>query len=688
MKVNDLNLDTKARKGGTLGRGVKTKCVLPTGRNPSEKVPTATSKPLTGKVFYLDLPSNVISEKLEKDIKELGGTVEGFLSKDISYLITNKKEAKFAQALKQISPIPSPDSGNSSPRPSSRRGSNEASSLKAAETSLVSRGKSLVEKAIKEQEIIPKNSILSNALNWGVKILHVEDTKYYIEQKKKQLQLITKAASSAKAVSKGPVIRKPKSGKLKRPFLKVEDSSRHYRPFYLQLTDFPSLNYPISKACCPFDVDKKVNVCQKLKETKRNKTDSERDGEIAVHLNLKEKKKRGYCECCLKKYEDLESHILSEQHKTFSESLHYQVVDDLISGFDYDFVEYSKNRNQTKRIKCSVGILMPATDNRKEEQDVDQTNEHISQTHNSHENMEATEHETKSENPLAGIAASLHKPFSYTELTISFSCPDDTSGLYKRNCTPDSTSIQPVINAVTPLENLPSNAGSRDYIEKLPIPYIDCNQSEKDACENNPEGLNVDWEPHKTCNDLHNCIPASIDNSPHQTHYVDGLSPPAKCFKILNSDLNAEVSLTRTVNDLQSEECTELMQGKMEKTSPTNETNESSVYSSECLPFGKLHRKVKTLARKNRNNKEGLCCRLTNTLSVTEGKDVVLSSPTQSLLALFETSESNSEFFGFTCCLANKPCSIGDNYQECSQGNRMWSLLAHTSSSGSSFAGF
>lgn len=30
-------------------------------------------KPLTGKVFYLDIPSNVISEKLGKDLKELGG---------------------------------------------------------------------------------------------------------------------------------------------------------------------------------------------------------------------------------------------------------------------------------------------------------------------------------------------------------------------------------------------------------------------------------------------------------------------------------------------------------------------------------------------------------------------------------------------------------------------------------------
>lgn len=30
-------------------------------------------KPLWGKVFYIDLPSGALSEKLQKDIKDLGG---------------------------------------------------------------------------------------------------------------------------------------------------------------------------------------------------------------------------------------------------------------------------------------------------------------------------------------------------------------------------------------------------------------------------------------------------------------------------------------------------------------------------------------------------------------------------------------------------------------------------------------
>lgn len=43
-------------------------------------------KPLWGKIFYIDLPSVTISEKLQKDIKDLGG---------VSQNHTLKKKEKF-----------------------------------------------------------------------------------------------------------------------------------------------------------------------------------------------------------------------------------------------------------------------------------------------------------------------------------------------------------------------------------------------------------------------------------------------------------------------------------------------------------------------------------------------------------------------------------------------------------------
>lgn len=45
--------------------------------------------------------------------------VEKFFSKEIKYLVSNKKEARYVQCLRQDSPVPSPDSTQSSPHPRS-----------------------------------------------------------------------------------------------------------------------------------------------------------------------------------------------------------------------------------------------------------------------------------------------------------------------------------------------------------------------------------------------------------------------------------------------------------------------------------------------------------------------------------------------------------------------------------------
>ncbi|KAJ3597608.1 hypothetical protein NHX12_001131 [Muraenolepis orangiensis] len=68
-------------------------------------------KPFAGKVFYLDLPSNRRAEALESDIKLLGGIVEKFFSKEIRYLVSNKREAKYVKCFRRELATPSPDSG-------------------------------------------------------------------------------------------------------------------------------------------------------------------------------------------------------------------------------------------------------------------------------------------------------------------------------------------------------------------------------------------------------------------------------------------------------------------------------------------------------------------------------------------------------------------------------------------------
>ncbi|KAL7840310.1 hypothetical protein AOLI_G00256330 [Acnodon oligacanthus] len=318
-------------------------------------------KPFTGRVFYLDLPCNKRSQNLESDIKSLGGTVEKFFSKEIRYLVSNKPEARHVQRLVQDTPVPSPDSGLSSPYPASKRDSHghRGSSQGPTDTVVVSRGKSLVEKVVKEQERVQINRILANALEWGVKILYIDDVLSYIDKKKTKLSKESTARPTVKTAAQPdpperPVFQKCSAGRISRPFVKVEDSSRHYRPIYLPMVNMPVCNFKSAAPCSPFLVDENDNDAPR-KKTKVH--GSERDRGVKGRKDRrrghegKGRRKGGYCECCLVKYDNLKAHLQGEQHQAFSKSEEYLVVDRVISGLTCDLLQIS---TQTKRVKCSV----------------------------------------------------------------------------------------------------------------------------------------------------------------------------------------------------------------------------------------------------------------------------------------------------------------------------------------------
>ncbi|KAJ8353936.1 hypothetical protein SKAU_G00215030 [Synaphobranchus kaupii] len=339
------------------------------------------NKPLIGKGFYLDLPFNKKTETLEKDIKILGGTVEKFFSKDIKYLVSNQKEARYVQSLGQNSPVPSPaDSGHSSPHPSSRRGSHKGSSQGPLDAVITSRGKSLVEKVIKEQERNQINRILSNALDWGIKILYIDDVIAYIEKKKrvvnaKQQNNVPVVNKMAKTRStEKPALQKfdvfPTGGRIRKPFVKVEDCSRHYRPIYLPIPHLPQLSLTSVHPCSPFLVveNGKDSPGKKPKEH-RNRGQKAAVSEASrppkaksKALDARVKKRGGYCECCVIKYENVKAHLNSEQHKAFSKSDEYHVVDQVISQLACRFAEI---RQQLKRPKCSLSSVVYTSGSRR-----------------------------------------------------------------------------------------------------------------------------------------------------------------------------------------------------------------------------------------------------------------------------------------------------------------------------------
>lgn len=323
---------------------------------------SAQIKPFAGKVFYLDLPSNRVAERLESNIKELGGTVEKFFSKEIKYLVSNKREARYVQCLRQDSPVPSPDSGQSSPRPRSnphRPGSHgdniKSRSQGQTDTCVTSRGKSLVERVVKEQKRVQMNKILSNALEWGVKILYIDDVISYVQKKKKVTSSQCPAPTAVRANVKTESAAKQsfqrsRGGRICKPFIKVEDSSRHYRPIYVTMPNMPEFNLKTAPPCSPFWVEDKDPAGNKQRGHRGAKASASEERGHCRKKN-RDKKRGGYCECCMIKYENLTTHLQSERHKTFSKSEEYSVVDRLVSTLHCNFVHL---RTQVKRQKCSL----------------------------------------------------------------------------------------------------------------------------------------------------------------------------------------------------------------------------------------------------------------------------------------------------------------------------------------------
>ncbi|XP_010785352.1 protein DBF4 homolog A [Notothenia coriiceps] len=341
----------------------------------SQAKPTCVSspapvKPFAGKVFYLDLPSNRKAEKLEGDIKDLGGTVEKFFSKEIRYLVSNKREARYVHCLRKDPPVPSPGSGPSSPQPAPQQQQPAAWGQHEEQVSgpngfceftffIPSRGKSLVERVVKEQERVKMNKILSNALEWGVKIVYIDAIVAYIQKKQKncsrQCPATTAAKTSVKAGSAAKQgFQKCKAGRISKPFVKVEDSSRHYRPISLTMPNMPVFNLKTLPPCSPFFVHDKVNPGIKQPGHRGVKASASEE-RANVRKKNRDKKRGGYCECCLIKYENVSMHLKSERHKDFSKSDEYLVVDQLVSTLHFNFLHI---KSQVKRLKCSVSSVL------------------------------------------------------------------------------------------------------------------------------------------------------------------------------------------------------------------------------------------------------------------------------------------------------------------------------------------
>ncbi|XP_063485240.1 protein DBF4 homolog B isoform X8 [Symphalangus syndactylus] len=265
--------------------------------------PGAGKHPFSGKSFYLDLPAGKNLQFLTGAIQQLGGVIEGFLSKEVSYIVSSRREVKAESSGTSHRGCPSPSPSKVRVETSAMvdpKGSHPRPSQKPVDSVPLSRGKELLQKAIRNQGSISgggsggSSSLLTNARSWGVRILHVDEMMMHVQQLS-LASLCVKKQEPKKPEGTCPAAesRTRKVARLKAPFLKIEDESRESK-------------------------------------------DGEPNPQSAARTMPRRKK--GYCECCQEAFEELHVHLQSAQHQSFALEAHlYAEVDRIIAQLSHSF---------------------------------------------------------------------------------------------------------------------------------------------------------------------------------------------------------------------------------------------------------------------------------------------------------------------------------------------------------------
>ncbi|XP_065603771.1 protein DBF4 homolog B [Cyrtonyx montezumae] len=298
----------------------------------------APAGPLRGRTFFLDVPSGWAATELAAVIRHLGGVTESFLSKEVSYVVSSNKEAKRSRAsprTEKRSSVTSEDTKAQSSMSSSSKENHTRPQKKPPDTALTSRGRELLQKAMKNQDTCSGSSILANARLWGVQIVHVDEMLLYAQQMLRAVSGAQKWSAEAKCPVLGSRAHREK---LKPPFLKVEDQSRQFRPFHHQFKSFPGLNLLAPKGSSPFEPPKSLSNPCRARAVEGCLVHS--NGEKSLRSTAVLKKKRGFCECCQETFEELQKHLQSPQHRRFAlDDSHYTLVDRVIVQLASSFTE-------------------------------------------------------------------------------------------------------------------------------------------------------------------------------------------------------------------------------------------------------------------------------------------------------------------------------------------------------------
>ncbi|NWV60082.1 DBF4B protein, partial [Malurus elegans] len=253
---------------------------------------------------------------------------ESFLSKEVTCVVSSNREAKRGQARSQEEKQNNPASEgtkSTSSVPAVPKGNPSRPRQKPPDTALLSRGKELLHKAMKNQvsslrwTLLGLVSILANARLWGVQILHVDGILPSLW-----------GATLGSALCAAKLLSGPPSSEPQQPPALLESRQGQFRPFHHQFQSFPDLNFLAPKSSSPFEPQKSLsNSCQAR--------DAEGSAPHSTPITVPRKRK-GFCECCQETFEELHKHLQSPQHQQFAQDgSQYIPVDRVISQLTYSF---------------------------------------------------------------------------------------------------------------------------------------------------------------------------------------------------------------------------------------------------------------------------------------------------------------------------------------------------------------
>lgn len=284
--------------------------------------------------IFLDVKDYGKIDQLEADICQFGGTVEKFLSKEITCVVTNRTRTEHLLTHKDVS----------------APASNQSQSLRpgACASRVMSRGQSLLMRSnsLKDKPVCDP---VTFAQTWGIKIVSLDTVVQAVDKHrfnpsspvtKQPLEShldMKRRKFSDTAVKVGNA--ESKLTKFSDAFVKFEDTESNFRPFFHQYSTFPRLDLEGDLSNGIFKCGENVRPVVVRKNV----------GTPASARKQKVWSKRGYCECCDVMYEDLNEHLISADHQRFVE--HFENFADLDKLID--------------EISLSDGsaVLLPAGDN-------------------------------------------------------------------------------------------------------------------------------------------------------------------------------------------------------------------------------------------------------------------------------------------------------------------------------------